>query len=89
MRRCSSPRPIGSVLATSVLSASFLFCASDSVADAHGLHHALDRVLGDVELNWPDSILAMSSTVLMRPSKCLPLERMRVRASSDFGPCGS
>src|SRR5215831_14600665 len=25
-------------------------------------------------VNWPDSILAMSSTVLMRPSKCLPLE---------------
>ena len=26
----------------------------------------------------------MSSTVLMRPSRCLPLERMRVRASSRF-----
>src|SRR5262250_3087362 len=33
VRRCSSPRPMGSDLATSVLSASFLFCARDSVAE--------------------------------------------------------
>jgi hypothetical protein len=33
------------------------------------------------KVNCPDSILAMSSTVLMSPSRCLPLERMRVRAS--------
>ena len=30
----------------------------------------------------------MSSTVLISPSRCLPLERMRVRASVDFLPSG-
>src|SRR5262249_45429841 len=32
VRRCSSPRPIGSDLSMEVVSMSFLFCASDSVA---------------------------------------------------------
>src|SRR5262245_16198971 len=32
VRRCSSPRPTGSDLSTEVVSVSFLFCASDSVA---------------------------------------------------------
>jgi hypothetical protein len=52
----------------------------------HRLNHTLDGVLGYSEVN---SILAMSRTVLMSPSRCLPLARMRVRASSDFGRYGS
>src|SRR5262249_54262366 len=40
---------MGSDLATSALSASFLFWASDSRGRAHGLDHALDRVLGHVQ----------------------------------------
>ena len=39
---------------------------------------------GMFKVNWPDSIFAMSRTVLMRPRRCLPLERMRVSASIDF-----
>src|SRR5262245_44524812 len=89
VRRCSSPRPTGSDLSTDVVSVSFLFWASDSVA-ARTVSTMLSMAYSVMfRVNWPDSILAMSSTVLMRPSKCLPLERMRVRASRDFGPCGS
>src|SRR5215469_9751168 len=79
---------MGRDLATSVLSASFLFWARDSVAErtvATTLSIAYSVMF---RVNWPDSILAMSSTVLISPSKCLPLERMRVRASSDFCPSG-
>ena len=84
VRRCSSPEPTGSFLVTSVLSASFLVSASDSVA-ARTVSTTLSMAYSPrFRLNWPDSILAMSSTVLMRPSRCLPLERMRVRASVDF-----
>src|SRR5215467_7758237 len=71
------------------LSVSFLFWASDSVA-ARTVSTTLSIAYSVMfSVNWPDSILAMSSTVLISPSKCLPLEQMRVRASSDFGPCGS
>src|SRR5262245_47786683 len=89
VRRCSSPRPMGRDFATSVLSASFLFWARDSVAErtvSTTLSMAYSAML---RANWPDSILAMSSTVLMRPKRCLPLERMRVSASKDFWPNGS
>jgi len=82
-------RPTGSDLSTDVVSVSFLFWASDPVA-ARTVSTTLsmaDSVM--FRVNWPDSILAMSSTVLIRPSKCLPLARMRVRASRDFGFCGS
>ena len=49
VRRCSSPRPTGSVLATSVLSASFLVSASDSVA-ARTVSTTLSmRVLAEVQ----------------------------------------
>src|SRR5499426_2862774 len=84
VRRCSSPRPIGSDLSTEVVSVSFLFWASDSVA-ARTVSITLSMAYSVMlSVNWPDSILAMSRTVLMRPSKCLPLERMRVSASRDF-----
>src|SRR5262249_13712179 len=89
VRRCSSPRPTGSDFSTEVVRVSFLFWARDSVA-ARTVSTTLSMAYSVMfSVNWPDSILAMSSTVLMRPSKCLPLARMRVRASSDFGPCGS
>ena len=49
VRRCSSPRPTGSFLATSVLSASFLVSASDSVA-ARTVSTTLSmRVLAEVQ----------------------------------------
>src|SRR5262245_33939605 len=82
-------RPMGRDLATSVLRASFLFCASDSVADltvSTTLSLAYSVMF---RVNCPDSILAISSTVLIRPNRCLPLERIRVSASRDFGPCAS
>src|SRR6516162_2816552 len=83
VRRCSSPRPTGSDLSTDVVSVSFLFCASDSVA-ARTVSTTLSIAYSVMfRVNWPDSILAMSSTVLMRPSKCLPLERIRVSASRE------
>src|SRR5215475_10164110 len=49
VRRCSSPTPMGRGLATSILSASFLFCASGSVADRNGLDNALDGVFGHIQ----------------------------------------
>ena len=55
----------------------------------HRLDHSLDGVLAEAQAECPDSILAMSSTVLISPSRCLPFERMRVRASVDFLPSGS
>src|SRR5262249_23497939 len=85
VRRCSSPRPIGSDLSTEVVSVRFLFWASDLVA-ARTVSTTLSMAYSVMfRVNWPDSILAMSRTVLMRPKRCLPLERMRVSASRDFG----
>jgi hypothetical protein len=79
VRRCLSPRPIGSDLPTDVVSVSFLFLARDSVA-ARTVSTTLSIAYSLMfRVNWPDSILAMSSTVLISPSRCLPLERMRVR----------
>src|SRR5215467_1986549 len=49
VRRCSSPRPMGSDLATSALSASFLFWASDSVAERTVSTTLTNRVLGHVQ----------------------------------------
>jgi hypothetical protein len=79
---------MGSDLATSVLSANFLFWASDSVAE-RTVSTTLSMAYSDMfRVNWPDSIFAMSSTVLMRPSRCLPLERMRVRDSNALSESG-
>src|SRR5262245_65072388 len=83
VRRCSSPIPIGRDLATSVLSASFLLCARDSVAERTVSTTLAMAYSTMFSVNWPDSILATSSTVLMSPKRCLPLERMRVSASHD------
>jgi hypothetical protein len=44
----------------------------------HGLDNALDGVFGHVQ-----------GELAERPKRCLPLLRIRVRASKDFGPCGS
>src|SRR5262245_9493902 len=58
VRRCSSPRPIRRDLATSVLSESFLFWASDSVAERTGsttLSIAYSAMSGT---DCPDSVLA-------------------------------
>src|SRR5215510_14215998 len=74
VRRCSSPRPMGSDLSTDVVSASLLFWARDSVA-AHRLDHGLDGIfghvqgelagldLGDVEhgIDKPQQVLAVGS----------------------------
>ena len=60
------------------LEQSFLVSARDSVA-ARTVSTMLSIAYSAMfKLNCPDSILAMSSTVLIRPSRCLPLERMRV-----------
>src|SRR5262245_16517325 len=80
---------MGKDLATSVFSASFLFCASDSVAERTVSTTLSSAYSAMFKVNWPDSILAMSSTVLMRPRRCLPLEWTRARASRDFCPSGS
>src|SRR5215475_7190434 len=82
--RCSSPRPTGSDLSTEVVSVILLFWPSDSVA-ARTVSTTLSIAYSDMlRVNWPDSILAMSSTVLIRPSKCLPLERMRGKGVEGF-----
>jgi hypothetical protein len=53
---------MGSDFATSVLSASFLFWASDSVA-ARTVSTMLSIAYSLMfKVNWPDSILAMSSS---------------------------
>jgi hypothetical protein len=57
VRRCSSPRPIGSGLSTDVVRVSFLFCASDSVA-ARTVSTTLSIAYSVMlRVNWPDSIL--------------------------------
>ena len=43
---------------------------------------------GQFKLNCPDSTLAMSRTLLISPSRCLPFERMRVSTSIDFSGSG-
>src|SRR5215475_2806966 len=61
VRRCSSPRPMGRDFATSVFRASFLLCANDSVA-ARTVSTTLSMAYSvTFRVNWPDSILAMSS----------------------------
>ena len=81
VRRCSSPRPNGIDLATSVLRPSFFVSARNSVA-ARTVSTTLSMEYSPrLRLNWYNSILAISSTVLIRPRRMLPLERMRVKAS--------
>src|SRR5690242_2594166 len=53
VKRCSSPRPAGMDLATSVLRLSFLLCASDSVADRTVSTTLSMAYSAMFRVNWP------------------------------------
>ena|SRR5215813_2063425 len=74
--------PTGSDLSTEVVSVSFLFWASDSVAPRTVSTTVSMAYSAMLRVNWPYSILAMSR-------RCLTLERMRVRASIGFTGSGT